>query len=108
MRILKSGVMRGEEHQEKRFTRCYLPLATQRQPRVSPHSPYTHPPALSNLKLFCSRPTAAASLPVMPVITCASSSIARASALLRMMGAALLSMQLSAGKKVRASILHVC
>ncbi len=104
MRILKSGVMRGEEHQEKRITRCCLPLATQRQPRVSPHSPYTHPPALSNLKLFCSRPTAAASLPVMPVITCASSSIA----LLRMMGAALLSMQLSAGKKVRASILHVC
>jgi hypothetical protein len=40
----------------------------------------------------------------MPVITCASSSIA----LLRMMGAALLSMQLSAGKKVRASFLHVC
>ena len=105
MRILKLGVMRGEEHQEKRITRCYLPLATQRQPRVSPHSPYTHPPALSNLKLFCSRPTAAASL---PVITCASSSIARASALLRMMGAALLSMQLSAGKKVRASTLHVC
>lgn len=104
MRILKLGVMRGEEHQEKRITRCYLPLATQRQPRVSPRSPYTHPPALSNLKLFCSRPTAAASLPVMPVITCASSSIA----LLRMMGAALLSMQLSAGKKVRASILHVC
>ena len=105
MRILKLGEMMGEQHQEIRITRCCLPLATQRQPRVSPRSPYTHPPASSNLKLFCSRPTAATSL---PVITCASSSIARASAILRMMGTVLLLMQLSAGKKARANILHHC